>query len=64
MENTVVNTDKKSAKRQQTITPELLQQIEELASTIRYGSINLVFQDGVLVQIEKREKIRIPQSKN
>lgn len=38
-----------------------IQQIQELAETIRYGSITLVFQDGILIQIEK---IRIPKSKN
>ena len=43
------------------IPPALLEQIQKLAETIRYGSITLVFQDGVLVQIEKNEKIRIPK---
>lgn len=43
----------------QGLTPEQLRQIQDLAETIRYGSITLVFQDGVLVQIDKNEKIRI-----
>ncbi len=51
-------------KHQRAISTELLRQIEELADSIHYGSINLIFQDGVLVQIEKSEKIRVPQSKN
>jgi len=46
----------------QKITPAQIQQIQEIAETIRYGSITLVFQDGVLIQIDKNEKIRIPKS--
>lgn len=42
-----------------TITPEQIKQIQELAGTIRYGSLTLVFQDGVLIQIDRNEKIRI-----
>lgn len=41
------------------ITEEQFREIERIAETIRYGSINLVFQDGVLVQIERHEKIRV-----
>lgn len=46
--------------KQQVISPDLLQKIEQLAGSLRYGSINLIFQDGVLIQIEKSEKFRIP----
>lgn len=44
------------------ITPEQVEQIQELAKTLRYGSITLVFQDSALMQIEKSEKIRIPKT--
>ena len=44
--------------RRQAITPEQIRQIQELAGTIRYGSLTLVFQDGVLIQIDRSEKIR------
>ncbi|MCD7769808.1 MAG: YezD family protein [Oscillospiraceae bacterium] len=53
--------DKKETGRKESIDPAQLRQIQELASTIRYGSITLVFQDGALIQIEKNEKIRIPR---
>jgi hypothetical protein len=43
------------------ITPGQIKQVQELAQTIRYGSITLVFQDGILVQIDKNEKIRLPK---
>lgn len=60
-----MNTGQKPAEQKQAITPTLLQQIEELANSIHHGSINLVIQDGLLIQIEKNEKIRIPaQSQN
>ena len=49
--------DKKPA-----INPEQIEQIQELAKTLRFGSITLVFQDNTLIQIEKSEKIRIPKT--
>lgn len=52
--------ENKTGSQQQAITPEQLQQIQELAATLRYGAITLTFQDGILVQIDKNEKIRIP----
>lgn len=41
------------------ITPDQLQQIQSLADAVRYGSITLVFQDGILIQIERNEKFRL-----
>ena len=40
------------------ISAEQLRKILELAKTIQYGSINLVFHNGVLIQIDHSEKIR------
>ncbi|HWS44078.1 MAG TPA: YezD family protein [Pseudoflavonifractor sp.] len=54
--------EKKNEGQQHAITPQQLRQIQELAETIRYGSITLVFQDGILIQIDKSEKIRIPKT--
>jgi len=59
-----MSTAPKPAKHQRAITPELLYKIEELANSIHYGSINLIIQDGILVQIEKSEKIRIPPKRD
>jgi hypothetical protein len=36
-----------------------LRQIADAARTIRYGSIEVVIHEGRIVQIERREKIRI-----
>lgn len=36
-----------------------LRQIAEAASSIRYGSIEVVIHEGRIVQIERKEKIRI-----
>ncbi len=44
------------------ITPVQIRQIQDMAKTLRYGSITLVFQDNTLIQIEKNEKIRITKT--
>ena len=36
-----------------------LAKIKEFIETIKYGSVNIVIQDGKIVQIDKSEKIRI-----
>lgn len=54
--------EKRNEGQRQAISPAQIRQIQELASTIRYGAINLVFQDGALIQIDKSEKIRIPKN--
>lgn len=41
------------------ITASQIEQIKELSRNIRYGSITLVFQDGLLIQIDRNEKIRV-----
>jgi hypothetical protein len=40
------------------ISPQQIQIIQELAGSLAYGSISLIFQDGKLIQIEKNEKFR------
>lgn len=40
------------------ISNENLQTLLELLKSVKYGSITLIVQDGVVVQIEKNEKIR------
>lgn len=46
------------------IPNEEIRRLQELAKDIQYGTITLVFQDGMLVQLERSEKIRIPKSKS
>lgn len=36
-----------------------LEIVEEMISDMKFGSITLIIQDGVLIQIEKNEKIRL-----
>ena len=38
---------------------EALTEVRRLVGEITYGSVTLVVQDGVVVQIERQEKIRI-----
>lgn len=54
--------EKRNETHRQAIGAGQVKQIQELAETIRYGTITLVFQDGILIQIEKNEKIRIPKT--
>ncbi len=35
-----------------------LQEVDKIISDIKFGSVTLIIQDGVLIQIEKNEKIR------
>lgn len=41
------------------ISKEDIEKLYEMAKTLKYGSITLVFQDGKLIQIEKNEKVRV-----
>ncbi|NJP41127.1 YezD family protein [Oscillospiraceae bacterium HV4-5-C5C] len=44
------------------ISQAALNQLQQMARNIGYGTITLVFQDNRLVQIEKNEKIRIKKA--
>ena len=54
----MVQSSVKPKSQREPISADQLQKILELAKTIQYGSINLVFHDGVLIQIDHSEKIR------
>ncbi|MBQ9697342.1 MAG: YezD family protein [Acidaminococcaceae bacterium] len=36
----------------------MIEQLQELIKTVKFGSISLIIQDGKVVQIDKNEKIR------
>ena len=55
--------ERKLESQKQAITVQQLREIQKLAEPIRYGSLTLVFQDGILIQIDKNEKIRIPKTR-
>ena len=38
---------------------KVLSKVQKLLSKMKYGSITLIVQDGVVVQIEKNEKVRL-----
>ena len=38
---------------------EILENIKNALDTIQYGTITLVIQDGIVIQMEKNEKIRL-----
>lgn len=41
------------------VTAADLQKIREFIESISFGSVNVVIQDGRIVQIEKHEKVRL-----
>lgn len=41
------------------ISRQDIEKLFEMAKSLKYGSITLVFQDGNLIQLEKNEKVRI-----
>ncbi len=41
------------------VKKEDLEKIQKLIESLRYGSVNIIVQDGRIVQIEKNEKIRL-----
>ncbi len=45
------------------ISAEQIRQLQNLAQSLRFGTLTLVFQDGKLIQIDKNEKIRLPQAR-
>jgi len=41
------------------ISEENLKKLLELLKTTKYGSVTLVVQDGVVIQLERNEKLRL-----
>lgn len=41
------------------LKPEHLEELQRIIASIKFGSVTLIIQDGVLLQVEKNEKIRL-----
>ena len=41
------------------VTKEYLLKIKEFIEDIRFGSVTVIVQDGRIIQIEKKEKVRL-----
>ena len=41
------------------VTEKQLEQIKDYIESIKYGSVNIIIQDGKIIQIDKSEKIRL-----
>ena len=46
-------------KTETTIEPALLRQLARVLENLRYGVVELTIHDGRIVQIERRERIRV-----
>ncbi len=49
-----------SENKNQPLSEEQIRLIQKQAEGLQYGTLNLVFQDGLLIQIDRNEKLRIP----
>jgi hypothetical protein len=47
-----------------TIVEEALAQIRDSLRGLRYGSVNIIVQDGVIIQIDRTEKRRLRVNQN
>lgn len=54
-------TQTKASAQRGGMTPKQHQLLDELARDLKYGTLTLVFQDGLLVQVDRNEKIRLPK---
>ncbi len=41
------------------VTQNQLAQIKDYIESIKFGSVNIIIQDGKIIQIDKSEKIRL-----
>ncbi len=48
----------RNEERKKQLSEEMIEQLRIMASTVKFGSITLIIQDGKIVQIDKNEKIR------
>lgn len=48
-----------STNKTNSITEEEIRKLLGMVKNIKYGSVTLVIQDGVIIQIESNEKIRL-----
>ncbi len=55
----MVNDEVKVLKNSGILKKEEIRLIQDLISNLKYGFLTLKIQDGVLIQIDKNEKIRL-----
>ncbi|MFT8349881.1 DUF2292 domain-containing protein [Clostridium saccharoperbutylacetonicum] len=48
-----------SINEKQIIEDKKLKEILKMIEKIKYGSVTLIIQDGVIIQVDKNEKIRM-----
>ena len=42
---------------------QVLDRVEEALEGLRYGEVKVVVQDGIVVQVERTDRMRLPQEK-
>ena len=54
-----MNVVTKSEKWEDTLPPEILQQIIHMVQNIKYGQLTIIVQDSKVIQIDKIERLRL-----
>jgi hypothetical protein len=55
----------KASEAEQTVPADaVINQIRDSLRGLRYGSVNIIVQDGVIIQIDRTEKRRLRDSRN
>ena len=49
----------KDTSNKEVLNNQNIKTLKRILSEIKYGTVTLVIQDGILIQIEKNEKIRL-----
>ncbi len=55
---------KSSAVEQTAPSEDTISQVRDALRGLRYGSVNIIVQDGVVIQIDRTEKRRLRNSRN
>ena len=50
---------KEGVKLAEKLTEDSYKEIFDIVSSIKYGSVTIIIQDGKIIQIDKNEKIRL-----
>jgi hypothetical protein len=59
MTEPVANQGRTSAAEREATPDDALQQIRESLRGLKFGSVNIIVQDGVVIQIDRTEKRRL-----
>ncbi|HVN83757.1 MAG TPA: YezD family protein [Candidatus Binatia bacterium] len=63
MSDPAIETQSSSARADDSYTAHALARVREALSGLRYGEVTVIVQDGVVVQVERTEKLRLQKGR-